>query len=850
MKSKNLARDFRATLTLIAGVAVFSFPALAQGLSDGLTEAVVPNSQTAATDDAWALFANPAGTAFVDEFQLVAGYQRFWSEGAGVDLGQGIASMALVDGFVLSLGGTYVSPATTAFWATDPNALNPPPYLRTSAGAAFHLDRRVALGANLHYLSSENAGINRVLLGDLGLQIRGGRWFALGTALEEIGARDGRAPSARVGLSVRPGLEWLTLGIDTRFSPRSLQAEDGYSVDPAVVGRLAIGGVVATAGVMARDAATNFDNIQMSVGLELNTNHIGGLLFGAGNSDASGVAGAGIRLSAESFDSLLPDRDEWLAFSLVGDAVPEPEPMPPLAALFAEQTHPIALLTALRRAAEDPAVGGVFLQLSRMSVGWARARELRHVIQTLRANGKQVVVHLQLPSDLEYYVASAADQIYLAPSDGLELNGVRITMLYFGQLLDMLGVEAEAVVAGSYKSAPRTFTDVEPSPEEVEVTNDLLNGIYGELVDGISEGRDMDRATLKSIIDLGGLTSDEALAKKLVDGLAYVDEMPDRLEALIGRKPRLREDYLEESERTTTWREPPQVAVIPITGDIFLGRGDRGLFGSDENGGSADIIDALDKAREDSRIKAVVLRIDSGGGDAFASDLIFHAVMRLREEKPVIASFGDLAASGAYYVGAGAQEIYAQPTTITGSIGVWGLLINAGVLAENFGVSSFEFSRGEKPGPTLLRGMSDDERRRLQEFVDWTYDQFIDAIVTGRGMTEEEVRKVAEGRVWTGQQALSHKLVDKVGGLSAAIHRARELADMNLAEFSEIVILTGQEEPLSRFRSAASAMVGEPRQTRQLDRFMRVLRLSPEMLEVLEKSERPQARPVTRVEVE
>jgi protease-4 len=237
------------------------------------------------------------------------------------------------------------------------------------------------------------------------------------------------------------------------------------------------------------------------------------------------------------------------------------------------------------------------------------------------------------------------------------------------------------------------------------------------------------------------------------------------------------------------------------------------LWGGGGGGaGAHDIVEAVDRAAEDSGVKAIVLRIDSPGGDALASDLIWHAVMKAREKKPVVASMGDVAASGGYYVASAANTIFAEPNTITGSIGVFGLMFNAERLADDAGVRTYSLQRGALPGPSLLHGLSDEERAALQASVNNTYEQFLDAVITGRGKTagleKDKLRDIAEGHVWTGKQALERKLVDNMGGIAEALQDAKKRANLGDDEEVGLDVITGHEDDLMKMTGLVSVFGG------------------------------------------
>ncbi len=807
----------------------------AQGLVDPHAGQVLPNSQSAAVDDATALMVNPAGLAWVEGLELQSGWQTRIAPAPGDDLDFGhVGDMEAVVGgpFGILAGGLGLElPSSAAA-----------PRLRASLGSAVALDHALSVGATVHGVRALGAGSSDVY-GDLGFQLRPARFIAFGLVAEQLGAKAGAA--VRGGVSVRPLGEMLTVGVDARFRPASGDLTSAFvngGFDPALSARLDLGGAVIVAGAQLQNlnaSAAVPIGVEASAAVQLDLENIGMTLLGGasglGTGTVTGIAGARSRFSSTAWESLLSPGGRWVGLTLTGDGVPLREGRSVVQQLFDEEPSSMWVLAALDNLADDDSVDGLVLRLQGLQLGWGRATELRAAILKLRANGKTVAVHLDGGDDIDVFVASAADKVWMTPTGGLGLDGLRAQMVYVGSTLDKIGVKAEAVAAGRYKSAPRMFTHDEPSAEEIEVENALLDGVYTTLTTAVAAGRGLGVDEVKAIIDLGGLTGPEAVEKKIVDELAYDDQLPELVAALSGRpgeKAFIEGAWLDRTEKLSRWEAPPRVALIPIVGAISMGRAGGGLF-SQGGAGAEDVVDAVNQAAEDSSVKAIVLRIDSPGGDALASDLIWRAVMLARDKKPVIATMGDVAASGGYYIAAAAHEILAEDDTITGSIGVFALLFSAGQLASDLGVRSFELQRGARPGPDLFRGPTADERARMQEHVDQTYEQFLDAIVAGRGsrIAKEDLRAIAGGRVWTGKEAIERKLVDRSGSVVDAIKLARERAGLSEDEPLELSVMTGREGELpglGALGSVMSSVLGISK-TEGLSAAMRLLLGDPEM---------------------
>jgi protease-4 len=796
-----------ATRFALFASAMLSSTGRAQGLPEVRTGIALPTPQAAAVEDATALLVNPAGIALVEGLELNLGAFVRTDGTTGQSDVDGAMAFTPLDGIGIGVG--------TGLTMADSRA----PRLRLS-GAFAAGDRGFSSGIALHAVSALAGGGQPDLLVDLGIQARPTRWLAFAAGLENLGAQGTGPASARAGLSLRPLHEAVTVGLDVRavpgsrdlFSPR--YASELVLV-PAAALRVDLGGIALTLGGSIANLGAVVPAppaVEVLAGIELNGNNVG--VWAAGGADGilqnaqRGVGGARLRTSSAQWTPIFADSGRWLSLALTGDGVPvDNTDGGVMARLLADEPGAVALLAALDSAAKDPSVEGVVVRLKGLSLGWGRLAELRAVITQLRTGGKKVIVHLDGGDDAEVYVASAADQVYLTPAGTLELNGLRADMLYFADTLAKVGLEAEAVSAGLYKSAPREFTANEPSPEELEVEGALLDEAFASLTDMIAKDRGIDVAAVKSAIDKGGLTAQAAVEAKIIDGIAYEDELADKAAKLAGRAVRLEERFLDTEERDVRWDAHPRIALIPVTGTIGMG-GSGGFFGGGP--GAEDIMQALEQASRDDGVKAIVLRIDSPGGDALASDLIWRAVMKAREKKPIVASMGDVAASGGYYVAAGAHAILAERNTVTGSIGVFGLLFNAERLADDIGVRSYSMKRGALPGPSVLRALSDAERASLQVSVDATYERFLDAVISGRGeasgVTKDALRASADGHVWTGAQALERKLVDKIGGVLDALDEARARAGIGADEEIVLDVITGTDDDLIHLAQLAHTL--------------------------------------------
>jgi protease-4 len=457
--------------------------------------------------------------------------------------------------------------------------------------------------------------------------------------------------------------------------------------------------------------------------------------------------------------------------------------------LFSDRRSLRTVLRRLRQARESKKVDKVVLRIGRLQTGWAQLTELRGAVLITRQQGKRVIAHLDDAGNGEYYLASAADEVVMSESGSLWLVGVSAQALFLRGLLDKIGIEAEFLHEGKYKGAADALTRKSMSPAMKEALGSILDNTYASLVRGVAQGRNLLAAKVSRLIDQAPLGAERLKAEGLIDRIANHEPDTRRLAAggsinwSFGKKHKdqgaLR-SLMELFKPKALTRPPssPHLALVYAEGAIVYGPRRRGLAVS-PHVASHHLVTVLDKLRARDNVKAVVLRINSPGGSALASDLIWHAVKRLAAVKPVVISMGDVAASGGYYIASPATRIYAQPVTLTGSIGVVGGKFNLVGLMQKIGVTSETLTRGDRADIfNLTRRWKPAERQVIQRYMHRTYKQFIARVAKGRKLTPAQVEKVAQGRIWSGQAALGHKLVDRLGGLADAVADAKKLGQL------------------------------------------------------------------------
>ncbi|MBN1476057.1 signal peptide peptidase SppA [Candidatus Sumerlaeota bacterium] len=467
------------------------------------------------------------------------------------------------------------------------------------------------------------------------------------------------------------------------------------------------------------------------------------------------------------------------------------------------------LLDWLDEARDDEQVRGLILQIDSPGLGLSRIQSLRRAIAEFRAEDKQVIALLTSETMGGYLLATACDEIVMAPEGALLITGLRLEGVFLRGLLDLLGIVPEIIQIGVYKGAGDMFTERAFTDAMREAHTALVDDLWDQIVDMIAEGRGLEREQVVALIDQGPFTAEAAVEAGLVDQLATPTELWADVEISVGDGFVLDEEYGEEeggAEELNIFElismfqgrvpeEPesdnPKIALIYATGPIIEGAADEGPFSDPNLITSGDFIDLLHECRDDETVRAVVIRIDSPGGSATASDIIWSELRALTRIKPVVISMGGVAASGGYYIAMGATEILAEPGTLTGSIGVLGgKFVLTGLLEGHLGITHDAISRGQNAGLfSVFTPFSDSERAAITALMEDIYDAFTAKAAESRGMTREELEAVAQGRIWTGRQAVENGLVDRLGGLDDALNRAQELAELEDWEIESLEIM-------------------------------------------------------------
>ncbi|MBN2215193.1 MAG: signal peptide peptidase SppA [Bacteroidales bacterium] len=454
------------------------------------------------------------------------------------------------------------------------------------------------------------------------------------------------------------------------------------------------------------------------------------------------------------------------------------------------------ILDNIEKAKKDPKIKGIFLDLSSLQAGIGTIDEIRNALIDFRESGKFIISYGDFYLQPTYYLASVADEIYINPEGILFLKGLRVELMFFTETFKKLGIEPQVVRHGEFKSAVEPFTEKSMSDENRLQVKAFMGSIWQYMVDNISKERNVEPEKINKLVDRLELWNTlTALEENMVDSLVYRDQVYEilmRKSGLTGKKKPSLVSY-SDYNKVPKAREQKglirqKIAVIYAEGDIVPGEGEPDEVGADK------FVKAISEARQDSNIRAIVLRVNSPGGFSIAAEMIWREIDLAARIKPVIASMGDLAASGGYYILASADTIVASPVTLTGSIGVFGIWWSAKELYnKKLGITSdVEMTNTYADFGTTFRSFTPYERIIIQQSIDKTYDTFVDHVSKGRKLSYNEVDKIGEGRVWSGINGLDIGLVDVFGGLKEAIRIAAEKAGL---ESYRIVNLPRQEDP-------------------------------------------------------
>jgi protease-4 len=467
-----------------------------------------------------------------------------------------------------------------------------------------------------------------------------------------------------------------------------------------------------------------------------------------------------------------------------------------------------SIIDNIEKAKHDDRIKGIYLDIPSLQAEMATTEEIRKALEDFKSDGKFIVSYSENYGQGEYYLASVSDEILLNPAGELNFKGYSATLMFFKDALNRLEVDMQVIRHGKFKSAIEPFIRNDMSDANRKQYKELIDGVWNDRLQKISISRKLSTEDLNRIADsLEIRIADDALEYNLVDQLLYEDEVIKLLKEKAGvadeelslvnlnsfRKTK-KSKSIERGQATETWNAKEKIAIIYAEGEIVSGKSKDGSMGSET------VVEAIKEARNDDRVKAIVLRINSPGGSALASDVMWRESQLAKQEKPLVVSMGNVAASGGYYLACGADYIFAEASTITGSIGVFGLIPNLKPMLNNkLGIHTDQVTTNAySDGLSSFRALKSKERESLREMIEHIYDDFTQKVADGRGMEQSAVDSIGQGRVWNGLSAKRVGLVDEIGGLNAAIAKAVSLAELD--EY-KLKVLPKKQDPFEKMMS-------------------------------------------------
>jgi len=686
-----------------------------------------------------ATWVNPAGLAFYDAsaFQVMFDQRK---DGDGADWGAVIVRDNLGIGY-RRLDNPVGDDTQEWVWA-----------------AGMKLGSTAQLGASYRAYNRATGELNNAHFWNVGMMGGTGklRWGALFSNLNHHTDGDGDRTKTdqQYSLSYRPLGNQLTLSVDAVI-PGGSNLKDAvynYHLELAHKRGIYLSGML--------DSESNFE-----IGFRINLRKY---MVGSksGFSDNGDHLRSTFFLGATELEqaTILPRQGRRLSLG-IGGSIGENPPQP----VFGRRSTPfVKVILSIYRAAEDPSIREMLLSLRGLSLGVAQAEELREAIGYFKSRGKQITCHLTHANNIGYYVASACDRILVPPVSRVGLVGLRAELTFYAGTLDMIGVKADMIKVGKYKTGAETYANSEASDANREEVNHLLDDLYEQFVGAIAEGRGISSDSVKTLIDMGPLTSVQARDYGLVDGLSYRDRLRD--DVLTPMPEVAFRGYVRDTLVNDGWPKAPELAVVVAEGGIEADGGSSNPLDQGVTLSPSGMRRALGQARGDRDVKGIALRVNSPGGLALAGEEIQRQTKLASQKLPFVISMANVAASGGYYISMTEGEVFASNMTITGSIGIYGGKPDLSGLYEKIKLGKELYVRGQNAGMfSLMRSFTDSERERYYDLMTAFYRHFVDLVAEHRQLEIDSVSVLAEGRVWTGREAVSNGLVDRVGGVKSAL---------------------------------------------------------------------------------
>lgn len=593
----------------------------------------------------------------------------------------------------------------------------------------------------------------------LGAMVRPWSWLSLGGIWQGLNQNWGRIG---VGAGLRPFGPKLTFFGEAYLNP--VQPFVGFQAEPVP------GVQVATRLKLTREDGFNF-----VAGMTVSLERFG---FGVVGASVPREIGGYLRIGEERRRSLLLGPKRYLRLKLAEPVVDQKPGFSLLGPHKVRTTY--GLLEVLKKAKEERSIAGMVLNLASEDMSFTQAQELRVALTDFQSEGKWLWVYAQNLGMVGYYIAAGADRVILHPMGGVVIPGVATQSIFLKGALEKLGIKPEVHRHGRYKSAVETFTEESLTMANQEQLRALVDGLYEEFIQGVGAGRNIGEEQMESLVGIAFFSAEEAKNAGLIDTISYEDELDSLLKNEFRGYQTIKEKGLRGSkEFCDRWGDIGKIAVIYASGSIVQGESGTGFLTGEQWVGASTICRALREARDDKKVKGIVLRVDSPGGDGVASDIIWREIEVTRRKKPVVVSMGGMAASGGYYISCNAEKIFALPGTLTGSIGVFDIRMVTEGFYNKLGIKRQVVKRGEHADVfSDIRELTPREDSIFQSQIDWFYQQFVEKVAKGRNLPVEKVDSVGQGRIWLGRDARGIGLVDSLAGFFEAIEFCRKKAKL------------------------------------------------------------------------
>lgn len=760
-------------LALTLFLSTGTLPAWADDNTRAFWPQSVPLPAVALVDDSSALGVNPGGVGAKDLFEL------YFSKSLNPNNSGQFSAYAGIPN--LSIGYQQFQASFLGELRRFSVGWSYPVQDYLSLGLAYHLTQDLAnADTNLHSF-------------DLGLQFRPVRFLSMGFTARNLNAPLLQTRQIRrsylAGLGIRPFGEKITLTADAQWDEgdnvTDISGLFGFESEP--VDGLLLRGSVDLKGQFLLGLGLQFNHINLGYYHSLNGNP---------NQD-----GAHLKLTSSTFSNAIQQIGNHFAYIDLnqGLLLDSGEPNQPLLS----RNQPVSywnLLKQLHQVETMPRYKGVILDVSSLRAGLGTIEEIHTALKRVRSAGKQIIVYLKDGGMSEYYFASLADKIVLHPMGSLHLKGFAYVLPHYKDLLDQVGVEVEFIKVGNYKTGLESYTKSESSPATLEQYGAIQKDDFDRYLSNLKNTRHLSDVVIDKIFQKTLFTASEAKEAGLIDAVAYIDEIPQLAADLIHQPNASFEDISRTRFHERSWEPKDKIAVVYVSGSIVEGRSGRGLLFGEEFAGSTSIVEQILALRADPQVKGLVLRVNSPGGSALASDEIYRALQQYKThtKNPVVVSMADVAASGGYWIALAGDKILANASTMTGSIGIYAGKTNFKGLFDLLGVKHTVIKSSEKADSTgEHRGYTEAERQIVQNNLREFYRIFLERVSENRKLDFATVEQVAQGRVYTGKQALDIRLVDQIGGLSEAIDLTRNMAKISTQEV-EIEHLPGMGNFLSQ----------------------------------------------------